>query len=130
VPDPFPVYFDWEREADVDTVNDVITYSTHIDTAIVYHRDSTFNTIMVSDTVAVISQDISLTLIKDAYTEGLFNVLMNIELKPIEKIITITEIVYQTVIKEVAASPPFYNTWIVGFISGVIMFLILAISLL
>ncbi len=111
-PDPFPVYLERTIDADIDTVDNIITYSTQLDTTI----------IIDGDTVAVINQDISLT-------EGIFNILMNIELRPIEKTITITETVYQTITKEVPSSPPFYNTWIVGFISGVISFLILVISL-
>ncbi len=98
------------NEAVIDTVNEVVTYSTQIDTAVV----------MGKDTVALISQDISLT-------EGIFQTLMKIDIRPIEKIVNVVKTEFRTVIKEVPADPPFYNTWITGFISGIISFILLVI---
>jgi hypothetical protein len=96
--------------ADVDTVNEGVTYSTHIDTTVIINKD----------TVAIINQDISLT-------EGIFQTLMKIEIRPVEKIINVIKTEFRTVIKEIPSDPPFYNTWITGFISGIILFLSLVI---
>ena len=106
------IKYEWliVSEAVIDTVNEVVTYSTHIDTAVVINKD----------TVAIINQDISLT-------EDIFEILMKIDIRPVEKIINVIKTEFRTVIKKVAADPPFYNTWIVGFISGVISFLLLVI---
>ncbi len=100
------------KEADTDTVEDVITYSTHIDTAVV----------MGIDTVAVINQDISLT-------EGIFETLMNIEIRPVEKIINVIKTEFRTVVKEVRISS-FPNTFLTGFISAIITIIAVALALL
>ncbi len=109
-PDPFPVYLERTIDADIDTVDNIITYSTHIDSTV----------IIDGDTVAVINLDISLT-------EAIFKILMEIDIRPAEYLITLTRTEFRTVPVFIPADPPFYNTWIVGFISGVISFLLLAI---
>ncbi len=100
------------NEAVIDTVNEVVTYSTQIDTAVV----------MGKDTVALISQDISLT-------EGIFQTLMKIDIRPVEKIINVIKTEFRTVIKEVRISS-FPNTFLTGFISAVITIIIVALALL
>ncbi len=100
------------KEADTDTIEDIITYSTHIDTALVINKD----------TVAVINQDISLT-------EGIFETLMKIEIRPVEKIINVIKTEFRTVIKEVRISS-FPNTFLTGFISMVILVMGFLIALL
>ena len=111
-------------EAKVDTVGEVLFYSANLDTTILVEKIRKMGgwTIYEEDTLAIIKEEIT-------FSEGIFEVLRDIELRPIEVIRTITESIYQTVPVEVPADPPFYNTWIAGFISGVISFLILVISL-
>lgn len=112
------IEYEWivVKEAEVDTVNDasndLMTYSTSL--------DSTF--VIDKDTVAVLKQDIS-------FTEGMFEILTNIEIRPIEKIITVTNTVYQTAIKEVAVSK-FPNTFLTGFISAVVLVFAIIVALL
>ena len=98
--------------ADVDTVEDVLTYSTQLDTTI----------IMDKDTVLVLTADISLT-------EGIFETLMKIDIRPIEKIINVVKTKFRTVIKEVRISS-FPNTFITGFISMAILVIGFLIALL
>ena len=57
----------------------------------------------------------------------MFEVLRDIEIRPVGKLINVVETIFQTVPVEVPADPPFYNTWIIGFISGIISFLLLVI---
>ena len=98
--------------ADVDTVEDVLTYSTQLDTTV----------IMDKDTVLVLTADISLT-------EGIFETLMKIDIRPIEKIINVVKTEFRTVIKEVSVSE-FPNTFLTGFISAVITIILVALALL
>ena len=114
VPYPVPVYYErkYSVVADVDTVNDAIIYHTSTDTTL----------IVGEDTVAVLTQDIS-------FTEGIFEILTKLEIRPVERLIAITRTAFRTVPVFVPADPPFYNTWITGFISGIISFLLLAIFL-
>jgi len=122
------IKYEWliVNEAVIDTVNDVVTYSTHIDTVIIKETTVAMNyehyyeAYTKKDTVAIINQDIS-------FTEGIFKTLMKIDIRPVEKIINITETIFRTVEVPVSADPPFYNTWLAGFISGVISFLLLVI---
>ena len=111
-PDPFPVYIKVKVEAETDTTDDTITYSTHIDTALVIDKD----------TVAVINQDISIT-------DGIFEVLMKIDIRPVEKIINVIKTEFRTVVKEVRISS-FPNTFLTGFISAVITIIAVALALL
>ena len=108
------VKYEWliVNEAEVDTTEDTIIYTTQIDTSIIIDKD----------TVVTLKQDIS-------FSQGIFEILSNITIKPIEKIITVNRTEFRTVLKEVPAEPIWYNTWIAGFISGVVAFLILALSL-
>ncbi len=108
------IRFEWliVNEAEIDTIEDVITYSTHIDTTIIIDKD----------TVAVINQDISLT-------EGIFETLMKIDIRPVEKIINVIKTEFRTVVKEVRISS-FPNTFLTGFISMVILVIGFLIALL
>ncbi|KKL53276.1 hypothetical protein LCGC14_2277060 [marine sediment metagenome] len=108
------IRYEWliVSEAVIDTVNEVVTYSTRIDTAAV----------MGKDTVAVISQDISLT-------EDIFEILMKIDIRPVEKIINVVKTEFRTVVKEVRISE-FPNTFLTGFISAVITIIAVALALL
>ncbi len=111
-PDPFPVYIKVKVEAETDTTDNTIIYSTHIDTALVINKD----------TVAVINQDIS-------FTDGIFETLMRIEIRPVEKIINVVKTEFRTVVKEVRISS-FPNTFLTGFISAVITIIVVALALL
>jgi len=108
------IRYEWliVSEAVIDTVEDVLTYSTHIDTTVIINKD----------TVAVISQDISLT-------EGIFETLMKIDIRPVEKIINVVKTEFRTVVKEVRISS-FPNTFLTGFISAVITIIAVALALL
>ena len=108
------IRYEWliVSEAVIDTVEDVLTYSTHIDTAVVINKD----------TVAVISQNISLT-------EGIFETLMKIEIRPVEKIINVVKTEFRTVVKEVRISS-FPNTFLTGFISAIITIIAVALAIL
>jgi len=112
-PDPFPVYIEREIEAEIDSIDGVITYFAEIDTTVMAE----------GDTLVVIEQSLS-------FSEGVFKTIMKIDIRPVEYLITLTRMEFRTVPVFIKADPPFYNTWIVGFISGVISFLILAVSLL
>ena len=70
----------------------------------------------------VLNQDIS-------FTEGVFETLLKIDIRPVEKIITVTKTEYRTVIKEVPADPPFYNTFVFGSVFTTIALLLLAFIL-
>ena len=48
----------------------------------------------------------------------------NIIIKPIEKTVTVVKTIYKTVTVEVPTKPPFYNTYLFGFINGIILFVI------
>ncbi len=98
--------------ADVDTVEDVLTYSTQLDTTVIIDKD----------TVLVLTADISLT-------EGIFETLMKIDIRLVEKLVTVTKTIFQTVIKEVSVSE-FPNTFLTGFISAVITIILVALALL
>ena len=108
------IVYEWliVNEAVIDTVEDVLTYSTHIDTTV----------IMGTDTVASINQDISLT-------EGIFETLMKIDIRPVEKIINVVKTEFRTVVKEVQISS-FPNTFLTGFISAVITIITVALAIL
>ena len=105
------IYFPYYAEAVIDTVNEAIRYSTQIDTSVVID----------SVEVAHITQDIY-------FSEGMFEILSKIDIYPIEKIIEVTKTQFRTVVKEVTVSE-FPNTWLTGFISGVISFLIMVLLL-
>ena len=108
------IRYEWliVSEAVIDTVNDAVTYSTHIDTAVVID----------GDTVAVIKQDIS-------FVDGIYEILTKIEIRPVEKIINVVKTEFRTVIKEVRISS-FPNTFLTGFISAIITIIALALALL
>ncbi len=108
------IKYEWliVNEAVIDTVNDAVTYSTRIDTAVVINKD----------TVAIINQDISLT-------EGIFETLMKIDIRPVEKIINVVKTEFRTVVKEVQISS-FPNTFLTGFISAVITIITVALAIL
>ena len=100
------------NEGVTDIVNDVVTYSTSL--------DSTF--VIDEDTVAVLTQDIS-------FTEGIFEILTKLEIRPVEKIINVTKTIFQTVPVEVPADPPFYNTFWFGSVFSTIAIILLALFL-
>ncbi len=106
------IVYEWliVNEAVIDTVEDVLTYSTHIDTTV----------IMGTDTVAIINQDISLT-------EGIFETLMKIDIRPVEKIINVVKTEFRTVVKEVRISS-FPNTFLTGFISAIVTTIAVALA--
>ena len=105
------IKYEWivVKEAEVDTVDEIITYSTSL--------DSTF--VVDKDTVAVLKQDIS-------FTEGIFEILTNIEIRPIEKLIIKTE--YKTIEVLVPESNPFYNTTVFGIILTLVLQAIVALA--
>ena len=112
IPYPVPVYYEKKetKKAEIDSTEDAIIYTTSL--------DSTF--VIDGDTVATLTQEI-------AFSEGMFTILSKIKIYPMESIIDSTTTVYQTVEVPVPADPPFYNTWVTGFISGIISFLLLVI---
>ncbi len=106
------IRYEWliVSEAVIDTVNEAVTYSTHIDT-----------TVMIGgDTLAAITQDIS-------FTEGIFETLMKIDIRPVELLVATTRTTFRTVIKEVSVSK-FPNTFLTGFISAVITIIAVALA--
>ena len=106
------IKYEWliVNEAVIDTVNDAVTYSTRIDTAVVINKD----------TVAIINQDISLT-------EGIFETLMKIDIRPVEKIINVVKTEFRTVVKEVRISS-FPNTFLTGFIPAIVTTIAVALA--
>jgi len=78
--------------------------------------------IIEQDTVALISQDIS-------FTEGIFKILMDVEIRPIKETITIDKIIFQTVEVPVPANPPFYQKFTFGFVTGILLMLLTIIFL-
>ncbi len=110
-PDPFPVYIEREIEAETDTIDSVITYSAKIDTTVMKG----------GDTVAVITQDLY-------FTEGIFKTLMEIEIRPVERLVLITKTTFSTVPVFVNIDPPFYNTTVFGIILVLAVEVMLAIA--
>ena len=98
---------------EVDTLENIILYSAGFDTTIIEN----------DDTLAVIKEEI-------IFDGNVFEVLRDIVIMPVEKLVIIENTKWQTAIVEVPADPPFHNTWIAGFISGVVSFLIIVIALL
>ena len=98
--------------ADVDSSKDALVYSTQLDTSIVIE----------GDTVATLREDIS-------FSDGVFAILMDLELRPVEKIVEITRTEFRTVKVPVPADCTFPNTWLTGFISGLILFLSMVLLL-
>ncbi len=111
-PDPFPVYLERTIDADIDTSDNIITYSTHIDSTV----------IIDGDTVAVINLDISLT-------EAIFKILMSIELRPVEFLVALTRTEFRTVPVFIPADPPFYNTFWFGSVFATLTLLLTALLL-
>jgi len=131
--DSVVIKYKWARLvfADVDTVNESLVFSTQIDTSVV----------IAEDTVVVLRQDISFapSFITDGggnewtvYTKddfkGYFDIITDIQIRPVEKLVEVTKTSFRTVVKEVTVSE-FPNTWLTGFISGVISFLIMVLLL-
>ena len=110
--DTVKVRYDVVREAEIDTINDALRYTTQIDTS-VYENGTK---------VATLKQDISLT-------RGIFSILTDIDVFPVERLVTTTETVYQTATVEVPASPPFYNTFWFGSASTIIAILLIVLLL-
>ena len=110
------IRYEWliVNEAETDTVDDVITYVTQIDTSVV----------IAQDTVVHLNQDIS-------FSEGYFSILTDIQIKPIERFIEVTKTVFRTVEVPVPADPPFYNTfWFASVFWGVVAIIIAVASIL
>ena len=119
----FVIKFRHYVDADVDSISWVdetgqtdsvlfdIVYSTQIDTSVVSG----------TDTVATLTQNIS-------FSNGYFDIVTDIQIRPVEKLVEVTKTSFRTVLKEVTVSE-FPNTWLTGFISGVISFLIMVLLL-
>ena len=105
------VYIPYYAEAYTDTVQGAIVYKTQIDTSVVIEQD----------TVMHLTQDISLT-------EGIFEILSEIDIFPIERIVTVDKTTFRTVVKEVTVSE-FPNTFLTGLISGLVLFIIMVVAL-
>ena len=112
-PDPFPVYIKREIEAETDTTDGIITHFAETDTTVMIEED----------TLAVITQGIS-------FTEGVFKTLMEIDIRPVERLIAITRTTFRTVPVFTPADPPFYNTWVAGFISACVVVIGILVLLL
>jgi len=101
------------KKADFNIINEVGFHSADFDTMIVEN----------GDTLAIIKENIS-------FVDGMFELLRDIKIMPPEQSAETEDTInWQTAIIEIPADPPFYNTWIAGFISGVISFVILVIAL-
>jgi len=104
--------------ADVDTVsgalnealNGAINYSTNIDTSVVIDKD----------TVVVLRQDIS-------FSEGYFDIITDIQIRPVEKLVEVTKTVFRTVKVPVPADPAFYNTFWFGSVFATIAILLIGL---
>ena len=124
--------------ADVDTVsgalnealNGAIIYSTNIDTSVVINED----------TVVVLKQDISFapSFITDGggnewtvYTKddfkGYFDIITDIQIRPVEKLVEVVKKVFRTVKVPVPADPPFYNTFWFGSVFATIAILLIGL---
>ena len=121
------IYFPYYAEAQIDTVYESLVFSTQIDTSVVINED----------TVVVLKQDISFapSFITDGggnewavYTKGDFKILTDLELRPVEKLVEVTKREFRTVPKEVPVSK-FPNTFMTGFVSGLLIAIILLIFL-
>ena len=112
VPDPFPVYYERKKQAEVDTLENIIFYSAGFDTTVVVD----------GDTLAVITEDV-------IFDGNMLEVIREIKIIPVEKLIikTITE--WQTVMMEVPADPPFYNTfWFASIFWGLVAVIVAVAS--
>jgi len=105
------IKYEWivVKDAEVDTIDEIITYSTSL--------DSTF--VIGEDTVVTLNQNIS-------FTEGIFEILTNIEIRPIESLIIKTE--YKTIKVPVPEGNPFYNTTVFGIILTLVLQAIVALA--
>ena len=112
VTDTIEIRYYKEIEAEIDTVDDALVYSTSIDTSVVIKED----------TVATLITDV-------VFTEGIFKIISKIDVFPVEKLITTERTVYQTQVKEVAVSK-FPNTFLTGFGTALVGVLIAIILLL
>ena len=97
--------------ADVDTVNESLVFSTQIDTSVVVDSVEVFH----------LKQSVS-------FSQGYFDIITDLQIRPVEKLIEVTKTSFRTVVKEVTVSE-FPDTWLTGFISGVISFLIMVLLL-
>ena len=122
--------------ADVDTVHnvtgDALIYKMLVDTSVV----------IAEDTVVVLKQDISFapSFITDGggnewtvYTKddfkGYFDIITDIQIRPVEKLIEVTKTVFRTVKVPVPADPPFYNTFWFGSVFATIAILLIGLLL-
>jgi len=76
------------------------------------------------DTVGELKEKVSFNLKKET-----FDIVRDIIIKPVEKLVTVQKRIYKTVPVEVPASPPFYNTFWFGSVITTIAIIILAILL-
>jgi hypothetical protein len=106
------VYIPYYVKAIVDTVDESIIYSTELDTSVVIEQD----------TVVTLKQDIS-------FSEGFFNILTDLVIKPIKETVTINTTQFQTVVKEIPVSQ-FPNTFLTGFASALIIAIVSLILLI
>ena len=116
--------------ADVDTVNESLVFSTQIDTSVV----------IAEDTVVVLKQDISFapSFITDGggnewtvYTKddfkGYFDIITDIQIRPVEKLVEVVKKVFRTVKGPVPADPAFYNTFWFGSVFATIAILLIGL---
>ena len=96
------IYFPYYAEAQIDTVYESLVFSTQIDTSVVINED----------TVVVLKQDISFapSFITDGgggkwtvYTQddfkGYFDIITDIQIRPVEKLVEVTKREFRTVLK-------------------------------
>ena len=96
--------------ADVDTVNESLVFSTKIDTSVVIDKD----------TVVTLNQSIS-------FSQGYFDIITDIQIRPVEKLVEVVKKVFRTVKVPVPADPPFYNTFWFGSVFTAIAILLIGL---
>jgi len=102
----------YKIDAEIDTIDDKIVYSVELDTTVVAN----------GDTLLVIEEDIF-------FSEGVFDIFRDIQIRTYDRVVTIIDSVFQTVVREVPADPPFYQKFTFGFIVGIVAMLITVIFL-
>ena len=106
------IYFPYYAGALIDTVGDDIVYSTQIDTSVVDKGIEVFH----------LKQSVS-------FSNGYFDIITDIQIRPVEKLVEVTKTTFRTVLKEVPANPPFYNTYIFGSVSTIVVILLMVLLL-
>ena len=96
--------------ADVDTVNESLVFSTQIDTSVVVDSVEVFH----------LKQSVS-------FSQGYFDIITDIQIRPVEKLVEVTKTVFRTVKVPVPADPPFYNTFWFGSVFATIAILLIGL---